>query len=205
MAVHEFFAGSARQKVTDAIARAEQKTSAEIVVALRPASASYRAADLLFAALAAMGTLVLMLFIPADLPLWAFVLAAAIVFAVAARLARLLPAVQRGLTPADELTRAVRAGAATAFLVRGVHRCRGRNGLLVYVSALEGAVETVADIGIDPKTLEPSRVAALNALLAADLTAFVRAIEGLGDALAPLHPRREGDVNELSDEIDHST
>jgi putative membrane protein len=202
MSTHDFFLEAARRKVTEAIARAEQKTSAEIVVALRPASASYRAAELLFAAFCAMGTLIIMLFIPAELPLWSFVFDVAIVFAAAAWLARLLPSVQRGLTPEDERVRNVRAGASHAFLTRAIHRCKGRNGVLVYASVLEGFVEAVADIGIDPKTLEPARSAAQKALADRKLDGFVKAIEDMGDALAPAHPRRDDDANELPDEVD---
>lgn len=202
MATHDFFSQDARRKVSDAIANAERQTSAEIVVALRRASSSYRAADLLFAALCAMATLLVMLFIPTEFPLWAFALDVALVFAAASWLSRLFPTVQRALTPAPELVRTVRESAAAAFLGRGIHRCKGRNGVLVYVSVLERAVEVVADIGIEVASVEPSRKAAHAALLAGDVGAFVVAIERLGDALSAAHPRGADDVNELGDEVD---
>lgn len=202
MAIQDFFAQTTRTKITEAIARAEQQTSAEIVVALRKASASYRGAELLFGALCAMTTLILMLFLPMELPLWSFVLDVAIVFAVAAWAARLIPGVQRGLTPNDEVVRSVREAAAAAFLLRGVHRCKARNGVLIYVSVLEAAVEAVADVGIDAASIEPLRKETHAALVAGNVDAFVASIEKLGAALSTAHPRRDDDVNELSDDVD---
>ena len=201
MAIHDFFTESARRRVKDAVATAEQQTSAEIVVALRPASASYRAADLFFGALAAMLTLILMLFLPVEFPLWSFVLDVAIVFGGAAWLAHLFPNLQRLLTPDHELVRTVRDASAAAFLTRGVHRCKARNGVLVYVSVLERAVELVVDIGVDVASIEPTRKLVHSALIAGNVDAFATAIEQLGAALSPGHPRREGDLNELPDDV----
>jgi putative membrane protein len=201
MAIHDFFSEAARRRVMEAIARAEKHTSAEIVVGLRKASARYRAADLFFASLCAMGTLIIMLFIPKELPLWSFAFDVAVVFGVAAWSARLIPGLGRAFTPRDEQEQTVRAAAAATFLARGVHRCKARNGVLVYVSVLEQAVEVVGDLAIDGKQVEAQRAAAHTALLAGDLDAFVAAIEQFGPALASAHPRSDDDVNELEDEI----
>jgi putative membrane protein len=204
MATHDFFTGDAQRKVTEAIARAEQRTSAEVVVALRRASSNYRAASLLFAALAALATLLVMVFAPTEFPLWGFALDAAIVFAFAMWVAGLFPPIQRGLTPDDDRARTVREAAAATFLARGVHRCKARNGLLVYVSMLEQQVEFVADIGIDRASIESAHKSAQSALLVGDVGAFVTAIESIGELLGPAHPRSADDVNELADEVDAS-
>lgn len=201
MAIHDFFTETARRRVKEAVARAELQTSAEIVVALRRASASYRAADLLFAALAAMFTLIVMLFIPTEFPLWAFVLDVAVVFGAAAWGAHLIPDLQRVLTPEPERVRTVRDASAAAFLTRGVHRCKARNGVLVYVSVVERAVELVVDIGIEVAAIEPTRKLIHSALIAGNVDAFVTAVEQLGAALASAHPRSDGDVNELPDDV----
>jgi putative membrane protein len=201
MAIHDFFSETARRRVTEAIARAEKHTSAEIVVALRKASARYRAADLFFASLSAMVTLIIMLFIPAEFPLWSFAFDVAVVFAAALGVARLIPGLGRAFTPREEQLEAVHAAAAAAFLARGVHRCKARNGVLVYVSVLEQAVEIVGDLAIDAKLLEAPRGAARAALLAGNLDAFVTAVEQFGSALATAHPCGADDVNELADEM----
>lgn len=201
MATHDFFSESARRRVTEAIARAEEQTGAELVVALRRASARYRAADLFFASLLAIATLIAMLFVPAEFPLWSFVFDVVVVFVLALWLARLVPGLGRAFTPEEERREAVHAAAAAAFLARGVHRCRARNGVLVYVSMLEQAVEIVGDLAIDPSTLEPARTAARDALVAGDLDAFVAAVESFGPALATAHPRGADDENELPDDV----
>jgi putative membrane protein len=201
MATHDFFSEAARRKVTEAIARAEKQTSAEIVVALRKASARYRAADLFFASLCAMATLIVMLFIPMAFPLWSFVFDVAIVFGAALWLAHLIPGLGRAFTPEAERREMVHAAAAAAFLARGVHRCKARNGLLIYISVLEQAVEVIGDLAIDLKEIDPSRNAARRALIAGDVDAFVTAIEQFGTALATAHPCGADDVNELPDEL----
>lgn len=201
MATHDFFSESARRRVTEAIARAEKQTSAELVVALRKASARYRAADLFFAALSAMATLIIMLFIPMAFPLWSFVFDVAVVFGGALALARLIPGLGRAFTPEEERRETVNAAAAAAFLARGVHRCKARNGVLIYVSVLEQAVEIVGDLAIDPKLVDAPRNAARRALVAGDLDAFVTAIEQFGAALATAHPCGADDVNELPDDV----
>lgn len=201
MAIHDFFSESARRKVEEAVARAEQRTSAELVVTLRKSSASYRAAHLLFGALAALVTLALMLFLPREFPLWSFVVDVVLVFGLASALARLAPVVARTFTPEAELAESVHAAAAATFLEKGVHHCHGRNGVLVYVSVVEQRVELVPDVAVDPKLLEPARKAARDALTAGDLEAFVHAIESLGPALAESHPRMADDTNELPDEV----
>ncbi len=201
MATHDFFSESTRRRVMDAIARAEKHTGAELVVALRKASARYRAADLFFASLLALGTLIAMLFVPAEFPLWSFVFDVLVVFVLALGLARLVPGLGRAFTPEQERAEMVHAAAAAAFLARGVHRCKARNGVLVYVSVLEQAVEIVGDLAIDAKALEPARKAAHDALLAGDVDAFVTAVEQFGPALADAHPRGEHDENELPDDV----
>ena len=144
-----------------------------------------------------MGTLIVMLFIPKELPLWSFAFDVAVVFAGAQWLAHLIPGLGRAFTPREEREHMVRAAAAATFLARGVHRCKARNGLLVYVSVLEQAVEVVGNLAIDTKQVEAPRAAAHAALLAGDLDAFVAAVEQFGPALASAHPRSDDDVNEL--------
>lgn len=197
-----FFSQAARRAVTDAIARAEGETSAEIVVVLRHASGSHRAAKLTFGALCAVVTLGAMLFVPTPFALPAFVIDVVVVFLLASWLARYLPVVLRALTPAAERARLVKDAASAAFLERGVHRCKGRNGILVYASVLEHTVEIVADLGVDPGGLAPARAALDAALRADDVTAFAAAVSAMGDALKAAHPRSEDDVDELSNLVD---
>lgn len=201
MAVGDFFAETTRRKIVEAVARAEAQTSAEIVVALRRASSPHRAAALLFGALCAVATLTTMMFLHVPFAPWAFVVDVVIVFVVGAWCARYVPALLRALSPSGERARLVEQAAAATFLARGVHRCKDRNGLLVYISMLEQRVAIVGDVGIDRGTLEHARARANAALEAGDVDAFAAVIEGLGAELEDRHPRRTDDVNELPDDL----
>lgn len=196
------FSQAARRAVTDAIARAEGETSAEIVVVLRHASGSYRAARMTLGAICAVVTLAAMLFVPTPFALPAFVIDVVVVFLLATWVARYFPAVERVLTPAAERDRLVRSAASAAFLERGVHRCKGRNGILVYASALEHAVEIVADLAVDVSTLAAARSALEAALRAGDEVAFAAAVATMGETLKAEHPRREDDIDELSNLVE---
>jgi len=201
MSTQEFFAETTRRKVAEAIARAEAQTSAEIVVVLRRTSSSSRAPALLFGVACGFATLVALLFLPTRFALSAFIVDVLVVFAVAAWSARYFPGLLHALTPNDERVRNVRQAAAATFLTRGVHRCKGRNGILVFVSMLERVVEVVADIAIDHGTMEHARARANAALAAGDVDAFAASLEALGVELAERHPRGADDVNELSDDV----
>jgi uncharacterized membrane protein len=95
-------------------------------------------------------------------------------------------------------------GARAAFVDLGVGRLNRRNGILVYVSLLEKAVDIVPDAGVNVTTIGPAWDEALGRLEAAvaagDLDAFDGALRSLGPALERILPREEIDVNELPDE-----
>lgn len=201
MATTDFLKQAARRAVTDAIARAEGETSAEIVVVVRRASGTYRAAHLTFGAICALATLVVLLVSPTPFGLHAFVVDVALVFVVAALIARKVPSLGFHLTPAHERETTVKNAASAVFLERGVHRCEGRNGVLVYASVLERAVEIVADLGVDRATLAPTSDALAAALREGDVAAFAERIATMGGELKTAHPRRAEDVDELSNDV----
>ncbi len=200
MAKSEFYRETSRRRVIEAVGRAEAQTSAEIVVALRRASTSVRPHALCFGAACGFVTLVVLLVVPTPLARSAFVLDVALVSALAAWAVRLFPDLLRAMIPRDERARNVKSAASALFLKRGVHRCKGRNGVLVYVSMLERLVEVVGDVGVDHGTLEHARARANEALAAGDVEAFAGVIEAIGQELSDVHPRGADDVNELPDE-----
>ena len=81
---------------------------------------------------------------------------------------------------------------------------RGRTGVLVFLSLLEGMAELVYDVGVEIH-VEPEEHEALRAALERALpekgVAVAAALEKLGDLLEPRLPRAEDDVNELPDEV----
>lgn len=181
----------------------EAITAAELVLVVRARSATYRDAHYAFGVAVAVATLMALLYLPQEFPLWLFavdLLASFVGFSV---LAALVPGITRALVPAGRRARQVAESARAAFYDKGVSRTSGRWGVLVYASLLEQEVEVLADLGIEEGVVDEPTIEALRAAVAADDTAaFTAALTALGKRLAARYPRTEGDVNELDDAID---
>jgi putative membrane protein len=117
-----------------------------------------------------------------------------------------VPGVLRFLLLPSVLRKSVERGAELAFLEYEVFATRERSGVMIYISELEHAVQVIADQGLLPKIPEPVW-AKLGADLAADLAqggafhSFREAIERILEAAKPHFPPREGNVNELPDQV----
>lgn len=211
-AVH-FYDPDARRLVSEAIRLIEQRTRADVIVALRRHSTSYRLADQRAGAIAAMVALLVLLFHPIHFAVFAIPFDVAFAYGLGYFVASRSSTVRRWLTPGAVRDAAVRAAARETFVDLGVSRTRRRMGVLVYVSMLERRAEVVADVGIDPTALGPgwsTAVGSLDAALRArptrepNFAEFLRALDALGASLAQALPRRAGDDSELSDEVSSS-
>lgn len=192
----------ARAAVRDAVARVERHTAAEIVVAVRYRSASYRHTDYLVGFVLALAALCALLFLPQEFDIITWPLEVTLGFVAGAVVCAQLPGLKRLLTSRramnDEVARAARA----AFVDLGVTRTRARSGVLVYVSMLERRAEVVPDTALDVLKKDEGWHAALQALDASVARGtFTKALEGLREPLARLLPRTEDDVNELADGV----
>lgn len=201
-----FFAEGARKRVTATIKEVEAGTSAEVVVAVRNASGSYRDIDYLFGFAASFGALLVLLFHPFEFATEGMPFEVVAAFAFGSVFCAKARPLRRALAPRTRRERSCRDAARAAFVELGVGRTRERNGILVLVSLFERRVSLVADVGIDPAKLGPewgARVAALEGSLAAgaSLDRFVDALRALGPVLGAAMPHRDDDVNELSDEV----
>lgn len=100
-----------------------------------------------------------------------------------------------------EQARRVARSADAAFWEEAVHATRGRTGILVYVSVLEGVVEVRADMGIASCVPAGKWNKALLSLQGAHASkeAFAAGFRALGAVLAEHLPRAEDDVNESPD------
>lgn len=184
-----------------AVARAEEKTSAEIVVALCTASGSYRDVDYLAGAILAAAGLATMLFAPFVVSPYLVLPYALALGAVGVVLSQRSGRLRRWLTTESRRRQQVAAGARLAMIEEGVTATRQRNGVLVYVSALEQAVELVADLGVEgkvpPGELNVIRHALQAAPRAQQGSALVAAVEALGQLLAAPFPAGEDNPNEI--------
>lgn len=199
--------------VEESIARAEERTSAEIVAWVTPASDSYPEAPLRGAVLgmiAALAPLAVYWLIVAEWSavgaVWALsppLLGAAVGYAAA----RWIAPLRRWLVGAPRLEAAVRGAAESAFLDAEVFATRQRTGLLLYVSLFEHRCLVLPDLGVREK-VERGEWDALARRVADGIRSgrpapvLVEVIERFGTLLEEKGLAvAAGDVNELPDTL----
>lgn len=196
-----------KARVRDLVRAVEAESAVELVVTVRPRSASYRAASVLFGTLAAFAGLAVYVYAETE---FSDDLAPPVLFGifvlgtfVASQTAR----IRRWLTPASEQHAAVRSAAREAFVDQGIASTRDRTGLLIYVSLLERRAELVADVGLLRRDSDGELARKLDAVAATiarreDLAAFEAKVHDAGAWLKTMCPPRADDVNELPDAPD---
>lgn len=184
------------QRVADAITAAETKTRAEIVVVIAHSSSSY--ADYWFglAALLALATPLPLIWFT-QLSAQRIYLAELVVFVAALATFFWLPLRVALATRGERRRRAARA-ANNEFVIRSVSRTRGRNGVLIYVSAAERAVLVLPDVGVADAVDQTAWREAVDRLTQAAhrgalIEGCVAAVETCGAALAKEFPRGPDD------------
>lgn len=208
MARGAFAEESAKQRVKKAVESVEAQSSAEVVVAVRDHSGSYRHADLAGGALLSYAVLLYTLFSPQvfGLPIIALLVPAS--FALGALGVRSWPRLRLALAGRSQVQQAVASAARSTFVELAVASTRDRTGILIYVSLLERRVRVVADRGVKeaaPGASWKSAVGRMEGVLAQyeddaeALDALVRSVSALGPVLSDDLPRRPDDTNELED------
>ncbi len=205
--VREFPNAADKAALLEAVRHVESRSSAEVVIAVRPSSGSYRLADLVLGLLFGYASLWFMLFSPWEFTQEEILAGPLAIGALGAILCARAPLLRRLLTPRATRRRNVATAARSAFVEKGVSRTRRRTGLLVYVSLLEGQAEVVADVGVldrVPTKAWAEAVASIDASVARgeDGTRLGERIRALADLLAPVLPHDADDVNELPDGIE---
>jgi len=191
------------EKVTRAVEEAEEKTSAELVVAIHPQSGTYRDVDFLFAALAAFVGLLFIVFNPWTVHSALLIpFEVALLFVIGALASATWPRIRRRLCRAKRRECQVRSAAAAMFFEEGVANTRDRTGVLVFLSRLEGQVEVIADIGV-VRTVKPEQwgpcVFALQKIGSASdvAAALLEGIARLGEVLSEDLPPGEDNPDEI--------
>lgn len=200
-----FFTEQAKTKVKEAIVTAEKSTSAEVVVTVKPRSASYRELDYVVGAFFGLATLCGLMFHPAELDENWFPVAVIAAFGLGAVLSATFSSLKRALVPKGRLDAEVGKAAREAFVRMGIHGTTGRTGMLVYVSAFEKRAELVLDLGLNPNKMgeawTEARARIESAASRGDVDGFASAVSSIGAALSSVLPRSADDVNELPDEV----
>lgn len=198
------FTDAEEQRISDAIAGAERKTSGEIVAVVTAASESYFYVPFMWAAIVA-------LLVPWPLiyltwwPMHVVYFVQLATFLVLALM--LMPrSVRVGLVPKSIKRAHAQRRAVEQFLSQSLHTTAGRTGVLIFVSVAERHAQVLADSGINAK-VPAGTWEAIVAHLTADLAdgraadGFVHAIEQAGALLAQHFPPGSGDPNELPDHL----
>jgi len=197
------FSSVDRQRVEDAIAQAETKTRAEIVVAAAPASGRYdRPEDITGLLLATLLLAALAAFAPQEFGFSAVITVLFVGFFAGVGLAMVVPPLRRLLTSraqmVDETTRAAQA----LFYQLEMRRSASHCGVLLYVSFFERTASVMADQtvldalgqdGVDKLCAELT--AALRSSPPAEAIATI--VATAGERLAVKLPRLADDTDEI--------
>ncbi|HYX30477.1 MAG TPA: hypothetical protein VE863_18210 [Pyrinomonadaceae bacterium] len=142
------FDDTAAEAIGAAIREIEAKTNAEIVVAIRGRSGTYRHADYLFGAIVAFAGLLFVLFSRWEFHTYWIPFDVILLFVIGAYLSSRFDWLRRLLTTQKFRAKAARAGAAAMFYEAGIANTSAENGLLIYLSLLERQMEIIADRGV---------------------------------------------------------
>lgn len=212
----DVFSDQDRERIREAIAKAEERTAGEIVPVVVPMSDPYEVAIWKGAALAAILALGVVMLIFHFYEGWglawlhtgwgtAFVtLAAGVTGGLAG--ARIRP-LKRLLAGADDMTRAVHRRAMKAFVDEEIFATRERTGILIFISLLEHRIEVIGDAGINRLVSEDEWVDVIERIRTGIRNDDVASglIEALGSCGKLLEKRgveiREDDADELSNEL----
>jgi putative membrane protein len=206
MNAETFFTVQEQERIRQAVAAAEKKTSGEIVPMVVNSSARY--AEVEAAGLSVglvIGTLSAFLlhdpfaYIHSQL-LWPLG-GAALGYLVCT-----IPPVKRRLIPRDRVENAVDLRSLAAFTAHGLHHTREHTGILILVSLLEHRVEVLADRGINEKvptgTWDEIVQIVTNGLKTGNACdGLCTAIGRCGEILGEHFPRPPDDVDELANRL----
>lgn len=169
------------------VARAEETTSAEIVVVLAGHSGHYRDAAMAVGGALAVLCLILMIYLPVDIPASLVAPISALTGFLGLLLGHRFPALQRWFTMAERRAAQVAEGAKLAFVDEAVSATRERTGVLIYHSRFEDLVEVLTDHGVDARIPRGEWNALVHdAVAAAGPRQWQRCVEEILDRATPL-------------------
>lgn len=198
-----------KRRIEKLVQEVEGKSSAEIVVTVKPSSGSYRTADVIFGSLVALVGLCLYVYAPIEFTDDLAPPSIVFMFFAGMLSSSRVPAIRRLFSSNSVMAANTRAAAREAFVDQNISCTRDRTGILIYVSTFEKRAEVVADIGIIRREADgqPGKaLAQIENTLAqeSNLEVFEESVRNLGLWLAESLPPRIDDTNELSDEVNVS-
>jgi putative membrane protein len=186
------------------ISELEQKSSAELVVAVRARSRTWFHIPVLVGVVAAWATLAYMLYSNSEFGLAWFLIIPFVVGGFICTLTLWIARWSGAAARSSTRRQAVREAARATFVERGVHRTSGRTGVLLFVAVAERMAEVVADDGVLTSvdtTAWDAATRAVDVAVRMGPAAMFGAVSLLADVVAAAVPHTANDVNELPDEL----
>ena len=201
---HNFIPSPDDKRVSDAIVKAEAKTSGEIVAVVASESDSYLYAPIMWGALVALATAWPLIYFTWISVQWIYVLQI-LAFVALTAIFSLRPLRYR-LVPPSVLRERAHARAVEQFLVQNMHTTAGRTGVLIFVSVAERYAEILADAGIHAKVPDGTWQGIVDEMTAhigdgRTTDGFVTAIERVGQHLAEHFPPGSAPAHVLSNHL----
>lgn len=203
------FSNQDKEEVAKKINSIESKTSAEIVICVKPESDTYFWTNYLMILMGMVfGAVVAMLaHVQGPWPLsWDYFLVLELAFAILLFSFSFNPAIRRLVIGKKRLSNEVTENAEAFFYRAGVVETENRQGILIYISLFEKQVRILFDKGISSK-IDQKFWDALGAEIAMSmahkdsLQSFLICLEELGQKLASNYPLLGEKKNSLKDEI----
>jgi len=194
-----------KQRISQAIDKAEKKTSGELVAVLAQSSDDYLYIPILWAALVALA-------VPGLLMLSGWTTDVARIYQSQVGIFTLLtivfhwPVLKMSLIPPVVKKNRAALRARDEFLTLGLHNTSNRGAIMIFVSVAERYVEILADQGVSEKVSNDE----WNALISNFIqhirqgdftTGYVQTINHCGDILALHFPPGSGKDNELTNQL----
>lgn len=197
------------QLITDAVKKAENKTSGEIVPMIVRRSSTVGHVPVIFM------TLVIAVFFGLDVPHWqheflgehwAWYLADVVLLLGLSTLFSKFNWIQRLFTSRPDQADQVSMRAEVEFYESGIKNTKDATGVLLFVSLMERRAVVLADKAINDKvskeTWQNVCDLLINGIKQGNLgLAFAAAIEKCGEILTPHFPIQPDDINELKDQL----
>lgn len=176
----------ANDRFSDAVAakvgQLESTTDAEVVVVAAERSGSYRDVAQSIGTLAALVVSVVLFALPWSVHPVLVVVDMIVVWLVVTWLAEGY-SLTASLASRSRRLEQVRHAAAAEFHLEAVHATPRRTGLLVYVSAWEGQVELIPDVGLEARIPRGRWAEATSKLSTQDLDHFLEGLDAVGQVL----------------------
>lgn len=208
------------KRISDAVARAESKTSGEIVTAIIRESSDYAIHELIAALFGGFIFYTVSLIFYGNIAsflertFWSygetwpavFIGITTILFIGLLYLLANIEGVDRLIVPAKTISRKVHRRAMLFFGEAGLFDTKDRTGILIFISLREKRVELIADKGINDKVAKDTWNDVVDNLVS-DIKegkmvgGLVQAVETCGDRLIEHFPIEPDDENELSNEV----